>query len=348
MNLATSAMGEAVINEPVGGFGLMGWPEVDSTRTPNVEGSPAQASPRVYGRDHHSQLVFEVAQLLSAYWLPGMALGAGAALFETELAGLSVVANTAEVGKRRFLPIRPGGGTSLTIRRMWNSTMLQSTVVTYFTDEAPWAASQTVFGPSYFNPIVAYTGEPAVPAGNFIVTVPNRQVEAPTSRRDSTDPTRTEPWTKQTVTAIQDLKAWLNLTTEEVARLVGASKGAVYYWQRVGGEPRAQVGRKIARVHSLLQVLRSATTPPGFQAILRAKPQGYNRSAFDLLMNHEFDRAETLLHEYVFARPRNSEPYWARQVSEWPRDSDPVPAAASPSLRPPRRTRRRVKLRKRD
>jgi transcriptional regulator with XRE-family HTH domain len=144
------------------------------------------------------------------------------------------------------------------------------------------------------------------------------------------------------------LKAWLNLTTEEVARLVGTSKGAVYYWQRVGAEPRAGVARKIARVHSLLRALRNSTTPPGFQAVLRAKPSGYDRSVFDLLLSHDFETAEALLHDFVFAGSRSQSAYGVRQMPEWPPDETYESKASAPTLKLPRRTRHRVRLRKRD
>jgi DNA-binding transcriptional regulator YiaG len=190
----------------------------------------------------------------------------------------------------------------------------------------------------YFNLADAYTAL----AGNIVAPVHGLQSAPMADTQIAPVTTQTN---NRTVAAIQDIKTWLNLTTEEVARLLGTSKGAVYYWRRADAEPRAQVGRNITRIHSLLRALRRVTTPEGFSAVLRAKPQGHDRSTFDLLMSHDLERAEALLNEFIFTRARPAEPYWARRVSDWPGSPSSNSTREIPQLKPPRANGLRVKLR---
>jgi hypothetical protein len=322
---------------------VFGWLKLDPTRLPSTESRlGADATARQSAPRHPSQLVLDVARLLSAYWLPRATVGAATVLFETEPAGLSVVTNLTGEGSWAFFTMTPSiVVTNLTGRGIWDSSFKGSTPVTPLVDHDIWGLNRKHL---YFDLADAYSAI----AANIIGPVRSRQAALPADIAIAPSGTQADPLPNRTVAAIQDLKTWLNLTTEEVARLLGTSKGAVYYWRRADAAPRAQVGRNITRIHSLLRALRRVTTPEGFTAVLRAKPQGYERSAFDLLLNRDFEQAEALLNDFVFTRGRPAEPYWAGRVSEWPGAPNTKSTRELPPLKPPRANRLRVRLRTSD
>jgi len=158
-----------------------------------------------------------------------------------------------------------------------------------------------------------------------------------------------EIWAPSAVSQSRDLQRWLNLNVDEVAHLVGASRSAVLYWRREDATPRPKVARNLARVHALLRALRNVTTTVGFNAALRARPDGWGQSTYDLLMRGAYDQAEDLLRTFLFTSPKPSTPPWSSQIAEWPGDEQaPSGGARTPRTRKPVKVAARTKLRRRD
>jgi hypothetical protein len=310
---------------------VFGWPIFDQTRPPSVEMRRQMDMSQQSASTHdRPQPILDIAARLSRLSLPSASLVGTSILFTNDFVGQTIVFNTDYI-------TTPGAA-------LRNQTWVNENLLGIRT----WLDAVGTYG----SPMEVNGGQR--PAWRYTPTFVVRSVAHSSLTRDAKVEKRqpeaswAAPWTNRIVSAIHDLKAWLDLTTDEVADLIGASTGAVYYWQRVDTEPRAGLARRITRIHSLLKGLRRSTTPVGFNAILRAKPQGIDTSAYDHLLSHDFDGAEALLHRYVFAGSRREpKPFWAVRSVDWP---DDVPKEASPSvtLKSPRTRRSRVKLRPSD
>lgn len=314
---------------------------LDSTRPPSTSDTKIGFAG---GETQHRryQPVTDLAWLLSAYWLPRTTLNFAAPTFDSDQVGSVVITSMASGWNFPFVSTRPGF-TNVVVGGVDIDQLILGDLDFSLTD----VRSGRTQGTATLNaPTGIYFGTgPASHVARLLAGPAGIQSGSPSAASLISHSAR---WTNQATAAIQDLKAWLNLTTEEVAKVVGTSKSAVYYWRRADATPRPRVAREITRVHSLLRALQNGSTHEGFNAILHAKPSGYDRSAFDLIMNQDFDRAEMLLQDYVFARRSRREPYWTRQVSEWPETPEPSGLSRSSSLRTPRARKSRVRLRKRD
>ena len=143
------------------------------------------------------------------------------------------------------------------------------------------------------------------------------------------------------VAAVRDLQGWLNLTVEQVADLVGASKSAIHYWRRENAQPRPGVARNLYRVHALVRALRAATASDSPLVALNRRPDDRGPSAYDLLRAGRYEEAERLLRPLIFRR--DQQPVQRPRLIEWEEESA-APPSSGLSLRMPVRRARRVTL----
>lgn len=141
--------------------------------------------------------------------------------------------------------------------------------------------------------------------------------------------------------AVGDLQRWLDLTVEQVAGLVGASKSALHYWKRENAQPRPGVARNLHRVHALVRALRAATAPDSPLIALTRRPDAGGPSAYDLLLKSRYEEAEELLRPTIFQR--HEQAVQRPRLVSWEDECTAPQVSASP-LRPPVRQARRVTL----
>ncbi len=145
------------------------------------------------------------------------------------------------------------------------------------------------------------------------------------------------------VRAADDLREWLGVTVDEVARLAGVSRSAVLYWKRENAQPRPTPARNLFRVHALVRGLRDAVAPGHPMDVLSHVPDGAGASPYDLLMAGRYDDAERLLRPILFRR--DQQPVRPERYVRWPEEEPTTPDVAEPlELRSPVRRARRVSL----
>ncbi len=145
------------------------------------------------------------------------------------------------------------------------------------------------------------------------------------------------------VRAVDDLRQWLGLTVEDVARLAGVSRSAILYWKREHARPRPSAARNLFRIHALVRALRDAVAPEQPMAVLVRSVDG-GPSPYDLLVEGRYDDAERLMRPLIFSTERQLD--LQRRLVRWPDEEPPVSPAAGRALalRPPVRRARRVSL----
>lgn len=155
--------------------------------------------------------------------------------------------------------------------------------------------------------------------------------------------TKSDNRAQRALQAVDDLKGWLGLTTEDVAALIGVSDSAIYYWRRRNAPLRTQHALKLYRVHALVRALRSTAPRRHPFEILNATSDASGASAYDLLRGGRYDEAEHLLRPLIF-RPERAT-VQPGSVAAMEPEVAPPPARGL-SLRPTTRRARRVRLKR--
>jgi DNA-binding transcriptional regulator YiaG len=79
-------------------------------------------------------------------------------------------------------------------------------------------------------------------------------------------------------TMFDELREWLNLTTDETARLVGVGRTTPLAWEREGREPRPAHARRLYQVHSIVSALVARVgVPAAVEWLERGEPSPRHR-----------------------------------------------------------------------
>jgi hypothetical protein len=119
---------------------------------------------------------------------------------------------------------------------------------------------------------------------------------------EPTDHGRSEVDGDENTTVLQmvdDLRAWLDLTYDELASVSGVSRGAFFYWRAQNGSPRPSTTRRIARVHALADLLTRRFGSAGARSWLGAG----DPSALELLLDQNLTEVERRARDSLFSQP---------------------------------------------
>lgn len=152
---------------------------------------------------------------------------------------------------------------------------------------------------------------------------------------------------ERAVAAADDLRKWLDVTVDEVAKLTGASGSAIFYWDREGGSPRPRTARNLFRLHALVRSLKDAIAPTPPIAVLRNRDPRSNISAYELLEKGQYEQAEELLRPMIFSNDRGIVDRWnPRRVDIEREDTGTPQPERQLKLSRPQNRARRVRLAK--
>jgi DNA-binding transcriptional regulator YiaG len=119
---------------------------------------------------------------------------------------------------------------------------------------------------------------------------------APTARPDAL----TEEFAGLSTSAMVDeVREWLNLTHEEVARIAGLSRSALFYWKTHDTEPRPGSRRRILRLHSLAELLVKRLGADGARLWLETG----HPTPMQQLMVQDLDSVENNFRSVFFRQP---------------------------------------------
>jgi transposase-like protein len=139
--------------------------------------------------------------------------------------------------------------------------------------------------------------------------------------------------------AIEELRAWLHLTYDDVARAVGlSSPSLLHHWrqrQRTGSpvRPRAATVERLWRVHALVGALAEAMEGP---AQSNATRLWFRRAVagvtpLELLLAGDVDEVERRARTLLLDSSARATPLWQVAVLEQEDDLEPAPAPPSPT-----------------
>lgn len=134
------------------------------------------------------------------------------------------------------------------------------------------------------------------------------------------------------VALVEELISWLDVTYEQLAHMVGVSRGAFFYWRQSGVNPRPSNSRPILRLHSVISLLVRRFGREGAQAWLHSGPQ----PVWELLNRGDLDSVERAVRGSIMAQPEPLTP--GPKVQE--EGYIDVPSGTS-TARAPRKARRR-------
>jgi DNA-binding transcriptional regulator YiaG len=119
--------------------------------------------------------------------------------------------------------------------------------------------------------------------------------------------------------ALEQLRAWLNVSYEQLAQVTGLSVSVIHHWRRRHREhqpvrPRASSVERLWRVHAALRSVAEALdgNDPGYGVQLWARSTQNGASPLELLASGSVDEVERLAGSLLFdqtARPTES---WRR------------------------------------
>ena len=141
------------------------------------------------------------------------------------------------------------------------------------------------------------------------------------------------------VRAIEELRAWLHLTYDDVARAVGLSgPSLLYHWrqrQRTGSpvRPRAATVERLWRVHALVRALAEAMegAAQGNATRLWFRRAVAGVTPLELLLAGDVDEVERRARGLLFDLSGRSTPLWQLAVLEQDDELEPAPAPPSPT-----------------
>lgn len=99
--------------------------------------------------------------------------------------------------------------------------------------------------------------------------------------------------------AADELRAWLDLTYDDLAAITGIAKNTFHHWRRTGARPRPSTARRLWRVHALVRALIARLGRQPAVAWLRTGP----RSPLSLLLEGDLEGAEEAAHALLFRHP---------------------------------------------
>lgn len=137
--------------------------------------------------------------------------------------------------------------------------------------------------------------------------------------------------------AIEELRAWLHLTYEEVARVAGLrSPSLLHHWRqryRTGSpvRPRAGTVEQLWRVHALARAVAEALqgADQGYAVQLWVRHPEAGVTSLDLLLAGRVDAAEQRARRLLFDSDARAVPAW--RVATVEPDSDLTPAETPPA-----------------
>jgi AcrR family transcriptional regulator len=139
--------------------------------------------------------------------------------------------------------------------------------------------------------------------------------------------------------AIEELRAWLRITYDDVARAVGLSgPSLLHHWrqrQRTGSpvRPRAATVERLWRVHALVRALAEAMegAPQGNATRLWFRRAVAGVTPLELLFAGDVDEVERRARRLLFDSAARSAPLWQLAVLEQDDELEPAPAPPSPT-----------------
>lgn len=145
------------------------------------------------------------------------------------------------------------------------------------------------------------------------------------------------PRSLRAVRAVEDLREWLDLTLEDVARLCGFARRSWYHW-RAGMDPRPASVRRLFQIYGVVEALIDVLGPERLRAWLREPgDQGWSRS--DLLA--EPDGPARVLREagrvLFVGEPPVAEPWVLPDFAGEDLEMPPDPSTFGPPMRSARR-----------
>lgn len=99
--------------------------------------------------------------------------------------------------------------------------------------------------------------------------------------------------------AADELRAWLDLTYDDLAAITGIAKNTFHHWRRTGARPRPSTARRLWRAHALVRALMARLGRRPAVAWLRTGP----RSPLSLLLEGDLEGAEAAAHALLFRHP---------------------------------------------
>lgn len=99
--------------------------------------------------------------------------------------------------------------------------------------------------------------------------------------------------------AADELRAWLDLTYDDLAAITGIAKNTFHYWRRTGARSRPSTARRLWRAHALVRALIARLGQPQAVAWLRTGPH----SPLSLLLEGDLEEAEEAVHALLFRHP---------------------------------------------
>ena len=102
--------------------------------------------------------------------------------------------------------------------------------------------------------------------------------------------------TSSALAAAEDLRVWLNITYDDLARMTGIGKTTFHHWKRTGAEPRPATTYRLRSVHALIRALIAKMGRDAATAWLRTGTP----SPLELLLNGKLARVERMAHDVLF------------------------------------------------
>lgn len=138
--------------------------------------------------------------------------------------------------------------------------------------------------------------------------------------------------------AIEELRAWLHLSYEDIARVAGLSGASLlHHWRqryRTGSpvRPRAATLERLWRVHALVRAVAEALqgTDQGYAVQLWVRRAEAGATPLGLLLAGQVDEVERRARRLLFDRGPRATPPW--RVAGLEPEGDLEPAEAAPSV----------------